>query len=92
MKLMSLNEELIFVSKPLNLFGCGICDDDFRVRNDLRQHIEIIHVKDRINSTKRMLYQKEQDLSEQRIVLLTKLFKLKEVKIKASQSCRCKGR
>ena len=29
MKLMSLNEELIFVSKPLNLFGCGICDEEF---------------------------------------------------------------
>ena len=49
-------------------------------------------MKDRINSTKRMLYQKEQELSEQRIVLLTKLFKLKDIEIKARQSCRCKGR
>ena len=65
---MSLNEELIFVSKPSNLFGCGICDEEFCISDDLRQHIEIIRVKDRINSMKRMLYLKERELSEQRLV------------------------
>ena len=26
---MSLNKELSLVSKPSNLFGCGICDEEF---------------------------------------------------------------
>ena len=46
---VSLNEELSLVNKPSKLVACGICDEQFQIMNNQRQHIEIIHVNDRIN-------------------------------------------
>ena len=85
---LSLNDELQDAGKFTSLFACDHCGDNFQTKDDLKIHAKIMYEKDRLKS---LLNEKEKELLEQRLDLMTKIFHLKEMEAKANEDCSCRG-
>ena len=87
---LSVSEELeqLSNSKFLKPFKCNKCEQTFDSRSDLRGHIINKHEKEEWRIRVQNI---ERKLSNQKLNIISNLYKLKEIEIKESHRCRCRG-
>ena len=92
-----LKEKLDYVQKNeeieehfARIFKCKECDENFATRGELKHHKRIIHGEENsIPEMKLKLHKIEKQISDQKLDLTVKIFKLKEDELNEKETCKC---